>query len=63
MTTLLSESEAGAILRLTPRQILKLAKAGQLPAIRLPGNELRFDADDLRTWIETRKQPATGATP
>jgi excisionase family DNA binding protein len=59
-TTLLTDSEAAELLRLTPRQVARLAKRGELPTVCLPGNELRFDPDDLRAWIDGRKQPAKG---
>ena len=59
MGTLLTDSEAAEILRLTPRQVARLAKRGALPSVKLPGDEIRFDPDDIRRWIETLKQPAT----
>jgi excisionase family DNA binding protein len=60
MTTLLTDSEAADILRLTPRQVAKLAKRGELPTVHLPGDEIRFDAADLAQYVESRKQPAKG---
>ena len=64
-TTLLTKNEAAEVLRLTPRQVGKLARRGELPSVQLPGNEVRFDPDDIRQWVETRKRPAqpTGVTP
>jgi len=56
-TTLLTDSEAAEILRLTPRQVAKLAKRGEIPTVHLPRNEVRFDSDDLRQWVETLKRP------
>ena len=61
MGTLLTDSEAADILRLTPRQVARLAKKGILPSVNLPGNEVRFDVDDLRQWVESCKRPATVA--
>lgn len=55
---LLTESEAAEVLRLTPRQVVKLAKAGELPTVHLPGNELRFDPADLSAFVESCKRPA-----
>jgi predicted site-specific integrase-resolvase len=57
MSTLLTDSEAGDILKLTPRQVARLAKRGQIPSIELPNGETRFDSDDIRKWIETCKRP------
>ena len=54
---LLTDVEAADVLKLTPRQVTRLARRGELPAVHLPGNHLRFDIDDLRRWVETRKNP------
>lgn len=62
-THLLTDSEAAELLRLTPRQVARLAKRGELPSVELPGNEIRFDADDLRRWVDSHKRPATGGAP
>ena len=59
MTTLLTRDEAADILKLSPQQVLRLANKGQLPSVRLPNKEVRFDPDDIRQWVETLKQPAT----
>jgi excisionase family DNA binding protein len=56
--TLLTDSEAADFLRLTARQVARLAKRGELPSVNLPNGETRFDADDLRLWVETLKRPA-----
>jgi excisionase family DNA binding protein len=57
---LLTDSEAAEILRLTPRQVSKLARNGELPSVHLPGNEIRFDPADLQKWIALHKQPGNG---
>ena len=56
---LLTDSEAAELLALTSRQVVRLARCGELPMVVLPGNEIRFDADDIRQWIETRKRLPT----
>ncbi len=58
MTTLLTQDEAADILKLSARQVLRLANKGQLPSVHLPNKEIRFDPDDIRRWVETLKQPA-----
>ena len=58
MTHLLTDSETAELLRLTSRQVARLAKRGELPSVILPGNEVRFDPEDIREWVETRKRPA-----
>jgi excisionase family DNA binding protein len=61
MTTLLTQDEAAEILRLTPRQVSRLAGRGELPSIHFPGKEVRFDPEDIRRWVETRKRQAAPA--
>jgi excisionase family DNA binding protein len=55
---LLTPGEAAEIVRLTPRQITRLARDGVIPAVVLPGDEIRFDERDLWTWVEQQKRPA-----
>ena len=56
---LLTDTEAADLLKLTPRQVTRLANRGELPSVRLPGpgNRIRFVADDLAQWVESRKRP------
>jgi excisionase family DNA binding protein len=58
MTQLLTQSEVSELLQLTPRQVIRLAKRGDLPCVHLPGNEIRFDLDDIRQWVDAHKRPA-----
>ena len=58
---LLTETEAGEILSLTPRQVLKLARRGEIPSVAVLAGELRFVERDLWTWVESRKQNGKGA--
>jgi excisionase family DNA binding protein len=53
---LLTESEAGDILSLPSRRVLKLARQGVIPHIELPGNEIRFERSDLEKWVASLKQ-------
>ena len=63
-TKLLDAFDAADLLRLTPRQVAKLARRGELPSVNLPGDEVRFDPDDIQRWVESRKRPAMeGGTP
>ena len=57
MTTLLTDAEAADILRLTARQVLRLASRGELPSIRLPNKEVRFDPADLARFVDSHKRP------
>ena len=58
MTALLDEFDMAELLKLTPRQVVRLAKRGELPSVNLPGGEIRFDPDDIRQWVESRKRPS-----
>ena len=55
---LLSDSEAGELLGLHPKTIQRLARVGELPAIRI-GRYWRFRASTLNQWITERM---TGAS-
>lgn len=58
--TLLNESQVADLLGLTARQVIKLARCGEMPSVRLPGDEIRFDPEDICEWVECRKRPANG---
>ena len=57
---LLSDVQAGELLGLHPKTVQRLARAGDIPAIRI-GRYWRFRASDLNDWLETlatgRKKP------
>lgn len=55
---LLTETEAADILRLTSSRVLRLARGGQLPAVKLPGNEFRFVESDLWKWVDGHRTEA-----
>ena len=55
-TNLLTPGEAADLLRLPTRKVQQLAKRGEIPTIRLPGDEFRFDAGELWKWIDSRKE-------
>ena len=52
---LLTPGEAGQVLRLPTVRVTRLARAGEIPAIILPGDEIRFKLDDLWAWIDTHR--------
>lgn len=58
---LLTPLEAADLIRLPTRQVVKLAKAGSLPCIRLPGDEYRFSEADLWRWVERHRHDEEGA--
>jgi predicted DNA-binding transcriptional regulator AlpA len=55
---LLTDSEAADILQMPSARLARFAKENEVPHLRLPDGEIRFDLDDLRQWVETLKQPA-----
>jgi excisionase family DNA binding protein len=56
---LLSDAEAAEMLGLHPKTIQRLARAGELPAVRV-GRYWRFRASALNEWIDLNStgQPA-----
>lgn len=54
--SLLLPREVDALLRFPRGRAQRLAKTGELPAVFLPGGEIRFDAEALRAWIESRSR-------
>jgi excisionase family DNA binding protein len=57
---LLSDAEAGKLLGLHPKTVQRLARNGELPAVRI-GRYWRFRATSLNQWIELNStgQPLT----
>ncbi|MGP0017951.1 MAG: helix-turn-helix domain-containing protein [Candidatus Sulfotelmatobacter sp.] len=60
---LLSDAEAGALLGLHHKTVQRLARAGELPAVRI-GRYWRFRATALNLWIDVHStgQPLTERT-
>jgi excisionase family DNA binding protein len=50
---LLDEVEAADLLRTIPSRVMRMARRGEIPHVRLPGGEIRFVVDDLREWVDT----------
>jgi hypothetical protein len=53
---LLTAQDVGLWLVCPTRQVIRWAKAGQLPSITLPDGELMFDQSELAAWIERRRK-------
>jgi putative molybdopterin biosynthesis protein len=51
---LLTAEELGELLRVTSNTIVRMARDGEVPAIKIFG-KLRFDAAEIERWIETQK--------
>lgn len=48
-------TDAASFLRLHEKTVIKMARLGQIPAIRL-GKHWRFRATDLTSWVATQVQ-------
>lgn len=59
---LISKREAAALLNCSVRQVDYLRENYGLPWARL-GEVIRFDADEIRDWIETQKSTGPGCVP
>ena len=53
---LLTEHDAAALLRISITKFNRLVRQNVLPVIELPGGDIRFDADDLRSWARSLKR-------
>lgn len=51
---LLTSEEAAEVLSVSSKTLGKLARGGDVPAIRV-GTQWRFDLQDLLTWIREQK--------
>jgi excisionase family DNA binding protein len=54
MTRLPTARAVAELLDVAPATVLAWARRGELPAIRLPGGAVRFDADALDEWLAAR---------
>lgn len=51
---LLTPREAAEALRISQRKLWGLTASGQIPCVRI-GRSVRYQPNDLRTWIDRRK--------
>ena len=56
MSSLLTEHTAARRLSVTINRLRALVRESQIPYIELPDGEIRFDAQDLQEWIESRRR-------
>ena len=59
---LLLDSEAANLLRMTTRELLKLARVGSVPSVQLPDGDVRFLHSDLLGLIEKHRCPAVACS-
>jgi excisionase family DNA binding protein len=55
---LLTAREVANALSVSPETVLRWARRGELPAIRLPGGAIRFREDEFERWLEQRATSA-----
>jgi len=60
LRNLLTDVEAARKVRMTTSRLIRLARAGDVPCVRLPDGELRFDPQDLAGWIGQHKHEGAG---
>ena len=51
---LLTAREVAELLGFSRETILRWTRAGELPAIRLPGGKIRYRPDAIEAWLEAR---------
>jgi excisionase family DNA binding protein len=57
---LLTSQEVAAWLSLPTARVEKLARRGDIPALRLPGGDLAFDKADLVRWLDKLRRGPQG---
>lgn len=55
MERLLTAKEAADRLGITPKTLREWVRDGKIPAIILPGHNIRFSESVLTSWVEKRK--------
>jgi excisionase family DNA binding protein len=59
---LLTSAEVAALFGVDRRTVVLWAKRGRLPALRTPGGQHRFRADEIRRLLETSTGSTNGET-
>lgn len=57
---LLTEFDVRELLHLSPRRLNELIEAGEIPHIKLPTGDVRFDHHDLADWTAELRLPPVG---
>lgn len=60
-SALLTTAEAARVLRVSVRYVSTLVRQGDLPAIRLGKRAVRFQASDVKAYIERKRHCPTNA--
>ena len=51
ISTLLDFNDMSIVLNLPARRVKRLARAGEIPHVLLPGGEIRFEAEEISDWV------------
>lgn len=51
MSHLIDHFGAASLLGINPDRVRAMVRAGEVPYVALPGGVVRFDADELRRWV------------
>ena len=62
MSRLLTAREIAQRLGVSAETVLRWARRGEVPFIRLPGGAIRFREDEIEEWLEERATPSRGAS-
>ena len=59
--SLLDSNDLSIVLNLPPRRVKRLARKGEIPHVVLPGNEIRFEPEEIADWVNQLPHvPAAG---
>ncbi len=53
---LLTPQDVALWLTLPTERVVRLARRGLLPSLKLPGGEILFDREELAAWVETLRE-------
>lgn len=52
---LLTARDVADRLAVSSETVLRWTRAGDMPAVRLPGGHIRFRSDELDAWLQSRQ--------
>lgn len=54
MTELLSVEELAGKIKFNKKTIYRWVKGGNIPYVKMPSNDIRFDENKIENWLENR---------
>ena len=49
---LMTDIDLGSMLGMAANRVRRMVRQGQVPFVRLPTGDIRFDPDDVQEWLE-----------